>query len=167
MRPLAFFLLLGLLPAATEAQGVQPNLAELEESAFREAANAVADSVVQIRTVGGLDRIGKTFLSQGPTSGLIVSEDGYIVSSAFNFANEPSSILVRLASGEQLAAELIARDKNRMLVLLKVDADQSLPVPAKVPLEAMRVGQWAIALGANISDGARRILGWDRQCATT
>ncbi len=125
----------------------ESNLADLEQQALQAATASVADSVVQIRTVGGLDRIGKTLLSQGPTTGLIVSEDGYIVSSVFNFAGQPSSILVRLATGQQLSAELIARDKNRMLVLLKVSSDSPLPVPKAVAANEIQVGQWAVALG--------------------
>lgn len=122
-------------------------LAELEQQALRAASEAVADSVVQIRTVGGLDRMGRTLLSQGPTTGVIVSEDGYIVSSAFNLAGQPSSIVVRLADGRQQAAELVAHDRNRMLVLLKIATDRPLPVPNFVPAEEFQVGQWAVALG--------------------
>src|SRR5687767_11395175 len=57
-----------------------------EEAALRSAAERVADSVVQIRTIGGLDAVGGTLLPDGPTTGLVVSTDGFIVSSAFNFA---------------------------------------------------------------------------------
>lgn len=128
-----------------------PNLAKLEQQALNDATNAVEDSVVQIRTIGGLDRVGKTLISDGPTTGLIVSADGFIVSSAFNFANQPSSILVRLADGKQLAAELVGRDKNRMLVLLKVNSDRALPVATAVEPADIRVGQWAIALGRTFS----------------
>lgn len=119
----------------------------LEQAAIHQATAAVADSVVQITTVGGLDRVGKTLIAQGPTTGLIVSEDGYIVSSEFNFAQQPSSILVRLPDGQQVPAEIIAHDHNYMLVLLKVETEATLPVPAAVPREAMAVGQWAIAMG--------------------
>ena len=147
MRSRTVALLALTLLAYSPARCAENSLAELEQQALHAATNSVANSVVQIRTIGGLDRIGKTLLSQGPTTGLIVSGDGYIVSSAFNFAGQPSSILVRLASGEQLAAELIARDKNRLLVLLKVNAERALPVPLPVTQESMRVGQWAVALG--------------------
>ncbi|NOY29828.1 MAG: PDZ domain-containing protein [Planctomycetes bacterium] len=119
----------------------------LEQQAWRAAVDSVSDSVVQIRLVGGLDRVGKTLLARGPTTGLIVSEDGYLVSSAFNFAGQPTSILVRLASGQQLPAKIVARDKSRMLVLLKVETDSPLPVAEATPEREMRVGQWAIALG--------------------
>ncbi|MCG8448847.1 MAG: PDZ domain-containing protein [Pirellulales bacterium] len=122
-------------------------LEQLEQQAFRAAIAAVQDSVVQVHAVGGLDRVGKTLLAQGPTTGLIVSADGYIVSSAFNFAAQPSSILVRLPDGSQAPAELIARDKNRMLVLLKVETQTPLPAPVAVSGDEIRVGQWSIALG--------------------
>lgn len=126
---------------------ISAKLSQLEEEAFHLAAQRVANSVVQIRTVGGLDRVGNTSISKGPTTGLVISADGYIVSSAFNFAQQPSSILVRLPSGLQVPAELVARDKNRMLVLLKVDSDRPLPVPEFAPSDELQVGQWSIALG--------------------
>ena len=133
--------ILGLMPVHAEDVDL------LEQQAWRAAVDAVSDSVVQIRLVGGLDRVGKTLLASGPTTGLIVSADGYVVSSAFNFAGQPTSILVRLASGKQLPAEIVARDKNRMLVLLKIEADSPLPVPEATPESEMNVGQWAIAIG--------------------
>lgn len=43
----------------------EPTLAEREQLALNEATASVADSVVQIRTVGGLDRVGRKLLSQG------------------------------------------------------------------------------------------------------
>lgn len=119
----------------------------LEQTAIRDSIAHAAQSVVQIRTVGGFERVGDTQVSQGPTTGLIVTSDGYIVSSAFNFAQRPSSILVRLPDGKQLPAELVARDLNRMLVLLKVQATESLPIPAFVPEREIAVGQTAISLG--------------------
>ena len=143
---LALLLILTLL-AFSRATSAEKSLADLEQQALQAATDAVANSVVQIRTIGGLDRIGKTMLSQGPTTGLILSEDGYIVSSAYNFAGHPSSILVRLADGQQLPAELISRDKNRMLILLKVVSKKRLPVPQPAASPDIHVGQWAIALG--------------------
>jgi serine protease Do len=118
-----------------------------EEAALRSAADRVADSVVQIRTIGGLDAVGGTLLPDGPTTGLVVSADGYIVSSAFNFAQEPASILVTFASGKQVPAELVATDHSRMIVLLKAAGVADLPVPEATPADEIRVGQWAVAVG--------------------
>ena len=71
----------------------------LEQQAFRAAVDRVAPSVVRIETVGGLERVGEVLFGTGPTTGLVVDPDGYIVSSAFNFVNQPDSILVRLPDG--------------------------------------------------------------------
>jgi len=92
------------------------NLLSQEEAALRAAAGSVADSVVQIRTIGGLDEIEGTTLADGPTTGLIISADGYILSSAFNFVQQPASTLVTLPSGKQAPAELVATDHSRMTV---------------------------------------------------
>jgi S1-C subfamily serine protease len=145
MRRIAILTLLLLVDCNVSFAG--PRDYPREQAAIKQATNAVADSVVQIRTVGGFERIGEATLSQGPTTGLIITSDGYIVSSAINFAQRPSSILVRLPNGKQVPAELVARDLNRMLVLLKVEADEEFAVPAFVPEREIAVGQWSLALG--------------------
>ncbi len=127
------------------------DLIALEESAVRAAAAHVAPSVVQIETVGGLERSGQVLLGTGPTTGLIVADDGHIISSAFNFAQQPASILVRLPDGQRLPARVVATDHTRMLTLLKVDAEGPLPVPETSSADSVRVGQWAIAVGRTFS----------------
>ena len=118
-----------------------------EQAAFEAAVNRVAPSVVQIETVGGKEKVEGVLLGTGPTTGLAVDPRGYIVSSAFNFVNKPTSILVRLADGQRKAAKLVASDHARMIVLLKIDADKPLPVCEIAPQREMRVGQWTIAVG--------------------
>ena len=118
-----------------------------EQKAFQAAVAKVAPSVVRIETVGGLERVQGVLFGTGPTTALVVDGQGYVVSSAFNFLNRPASILVRLPDGARKPAELIATDHSRMLVLLKIHADEPLPVAAIAPQSEMRVGQWAIAVG--------------------
>ncbi len=118
-----------------------------KQQALQAAVAAVEDAVVQIRTIGGLDQVDKVLLAQGPTTGLIVSTDGYIVSSAFNFAGQPTSILVRLPGDRQVPARIVAHDNSRLLVLLKVETEQPLPAAEAAPADSFRVGQWAIAMG--------------------
>ncbi|MEX2187333.1 MAG: PDZ domain-containing protein [Pirellulales bacterium] len=142
--------LAGVIATATAvvAQQVQStSLASTEESAIRAAVARVADSVVQIRTIGGLEEVDRTLLPDGPTTGLVISPDGWIVSSALNFVQQPASILVTFASGEQAPAELVAKDHSRMLVLVKAQGVSGLAVPELVPADEIRVGQWAIAVG--------------------
>jgi len=123
------------------------DLEELEQAALRAAVDRVAPSVVRIETVGGMSRVGGVLFGNGPTTGTIVDKDGYIISSAFNFINRPTSILVRLSDGTLKPAKLVATDHNRMLVLLKIDTETPLPVPEIAPNDQMRVGQWTVAVG--------------------
>lgn len=124
----------------------QNSLVTLEEKAFKEAVALVEPSVVRIETVGGLDRVGDILANEGPTTGVIVSKDGYIVTSSFNFINKPSSIVVRIGDARPLPAEVVATDKSKMLTLLKVTAKDLTPA-VPVPNKDIRVGQWSLALG--------------------
>lgn len=135
------------LASQAVAQSGGASTAKQQATAIRAAVESVADSVVQIRTIGGLDAVNGTLLANGPTTGLLVSPDGYIVSSAFNFVQQPSSILITLANGKQVPAELVATDHSRMTVLLKARGVDDLPVPTMAPRSELRPGQWAIAVG--------------------
>jgi len=143
--------LLALLSAATSSAQEDPF--EQEEKAIAAAVQKVAPSVVRIETVGGLEKIGKVVVAGGPTTGLIVDSDGYIISSAYSFVQRPTSILVTLPGGSRAAATIVARDHARMLVLLKVNTTEKLPVPTAVPRSEMQVGQWTIAVGRTFDCG--------------
>jgi len=132
---------------ATTFAAAPVDLALREEAAFRAAAAAAAPCVVSIETVGGLDMIGEQMVGTGPSSGVIVSADGYIASSMYNFAHKPASIIVVAADGSRYPARLVGRDEARKLVLLKVDADKPLPVAQPTPESEMVVGQWCVAIG--------------------
>jgi serine protease Do len=135
-----------LLPAVASAAAVD-DLAEREQRAQDAAVERVAPGVVSIETIGGLERVDEVLVSTGPTTGLIVSADGYIVSSAFNFAQKPASIVVSFPDATRAAARLVATDRSRMLTLLKVEGKHGLPLAEVSPPGTWRVGQWAIAVG--------------------
>lgn len=118
-----------------------------EQTAFRAAANSAAPAVVQIETFGGLERVGREIISDGPTTGTIVHKDGWIISSLYSFRQQPSSILVSLPDGTRAAASIAARDHSRELVLLKVDTKTELPEAVPCPLNELSVGQWSLGLG--------------------
>jgi serine protease Do len=146
----SFFILHSLILALIvpfPAAAAGEDLGQLEQQAFRAAVDRIAPCVVQIETIGGLEQADNMLLGTGPTTGVIVDPEGYLVSSAFNFVNQPTSILVRLPSGARRPARLLATDHNRMLVLLKIDPPEPLPVPEAVPADQMHVGQWTIAVG--------------------
>ncbi|HUQ72243.1 MAG TPA: PDZ domain-containing protein, partial [Planctomycetaceae bacterium] len=134
------------LAAADLSAQPDARLEALEERAFQEAAVLVAPSLVRIDTVGGIEQLSDEVTAAGATTGLVVSPDGYLVSSAFHFASKPASILVTLADGRRFSAEQVATDRQRMVTLLRIDA-ANLTVPTAAPRDSFHVGQWTIALG--------------------
>ena len=106
----------------------------------------VAPAVVRIQTVGGLDRVGRVLTGTAATTGVVVSPDGYVISSAFNFVSRPASVLVTLSDGRRFPAKIVANDRAKMVTLLKIEA-AGLAVPKMAPRDGFRVGQWAIAMG--------------------
>ncbi len=143
--------LLAALSALTNALPLlaDDDISQREEQAIKAAVERVAPSVVRIETFGGLEKVGSVLIGTGPTTGLVVSADGYIASSAFNFIQKPAQILVHLGDGTRLPATLVATDHSRMIVLLKVSlpAGKELPVPTAAPEGEITVGQWSIAVG--------------------
>ena len=132
-------------PAAAEDRPVA-DLETREEQAFKEASAVVAPAVVRIQTVGGLDRVGRVLTGTAATTGVVVSPDGYVISSAFNFVSRPASVLVTLSDGRRFPAKIVANDRAKMVTLLKIEAT-GLAVPKMAPRDGFRVGQWAIAMG--------------------
>lgn len=141
----------------------EPTAAELRRGyllaskAFRAAAKQVRPSLVMIETFGGVvpgkkktgrrgvPGIGKP--GEGPTTGLIVSADGYVLTSTFNFLTRPPIITVIREDGSRHVARLVGRDDTRKICLLKVEAVKNWPVPKFIADDALRVGQWAITVG--------------------
>ncbi len=127
------------------------SLNEAAEQALRSAALKVAPSVVLIETTGGTEMVGggqrQIRKGVGSTTGLVVEADGYIVSSAFNFANKPTGVFVTVPGRrERFVAKIVATDHTRMVTLLKIET-ADLPVPTAAPKAGLKIGQWAIALG--------------------
>ncbi len=168
---LAVTLAMGVAPLVCLAQSESYELRRASQTVFRSLSQRLRPSLVRIETVGGaqpripvpiddgeseaplrqreqfFDNVGSDFVvADGPTTGLIYSSDGYIISSGYNFVREPALISVTLADGRRLAADLVARDQVRKIALLKIDA-QDLVVPEWADEFDVRVGQWALALG--------------------
>ena len=84
--------------------------------------------------------------AEGPTTGVILSKDGYIITSAWNFEAKPNVVSVTLSNGRTYAAQMLGVDRAASLAMLKIDADD-LPVPEFRDPQKVKVGAWALALG--------------------
>ncbi len=148
--------MLGLMGLGLFVGGVHAQGNEAYQKVTKAAIKKVAPSVVQIVTQGGTNIVvvgkkgAKFRKALGPTTGVVVSEDGYVISSAFNFINKPATILIEVPGRkEKYVAKRVATDTSRMLTLLKIDA-KGLPVPEIAPESDIQIGQWAFALGRTL-----------------
>lgn len=129
----------------------------LTSRAFRSATNRVTPSLVTIESYGGVSAVqgrigGIRKQGEGNTTGIVISSDGYILTSTFNFIQRPPVISVILGDGERHFAKLVGRDDTRKICLLKIDGPTNLPVPEMVDESKIKVGQWAISLGVGYGD---------------
>jgi serine protease Do len=158
MIAVAVFVLAGWLLPVRTAMADSANIGYLlAPRAFRAAAEKVKPYMVTIDTVGGLamrpprdkrKRVGGLANpGEGPTTGLILTSDGHIITSTFNFIRKPRIITVELPDGTQKVAKLLGRDDTRKLTLLKVEGVKDLPVPTFVDPAKVSIGQWAISVG--------------------
>ncbi len=82
-------------------------------------------------------------------SGFIISDDGYIVTN--NHVVDADVIKVNLQGhnkeSESFTATVVGRDTETDLALLKIETDMKLPVLEFGDSDAIRVGEWVMAIG--------------------
>ncbi len=80
-------------------------------------------------------------------SGFIVSEDGYVATNN-HVVEKADEIKVVLQGGDDsYQAEVVGRDPETDLALLKIDVDRSLPVLEFGDSDELEVGEWVLAIG--------------------
>jgi Do/DeqQ family serine protease len=87
----------------------------------------------------------QSFIQQGSGSGVIISEDGYIVTNN-HVINGATKIEVILNDKRSYEAELIGADASTDVALIRIKED-SLPFLAYGNSDAVRVGEWVLAVG--------------------
>lgn len=80
-------------------------------------------------------------------SGIIIDRDGYILTNN-HVVDNADEIKVKLSDGREFKAKVIGRDKKTDLALIKISSTfENLPVLVLGDSDAMRVGDWVIAVG--------------------
>ncbi len=91
---------------------------------IRRVTDRVLPSIVSIEVIGTLQSDGEV-RQDAPTSGLVLDRDGFILASSWITRGPSASVIVTLGGGERFPARVVAEDKHRELVLLKIDPKQT------------------------------------------
>ena len=83
---------------------------------------------------------------QSEGSGFIVRQDGYIYTN-FHVVEGADKVEVKLKDGREFTAKVVGTDEKTDIAVVKVDAT-NLPVVQLADSDAVRVGQFAFAIGA-------------------
>ena len=82
----------------------------------------------------------------GTGSGVIISEDGYIVTNN-HVIKDASEIEITLNNKKTYKAKLIGTDTKMDIALLKIDTDVKLPYSSFADSDNVKVGEWVLAVG--------------------
>ena len=159
----------GLSPALSAPWSVPANFSELAEQA--------GPAVVNIRTVKTIKGGGPVFRQfqrdprspEGPFkdfferffgdemqrefkqpslgSGFIIDKNGIVVTNN-HVIEDADQIKVKLDDETEFDAEVIGRDKNTDLAVLKIKPDRDLPTLNFGNSDKLKIGQWVVAIGS-------------------
>ncbi len=91
------------------------------------------------------DQSGEAPMREGSGSGVIISQDGYIVTNNHVIDNT-KEIEVTLNDKRTFKAKLVGADPNTDIALLKIEAEK-LPVIIFGNSDSLKVGEWVLAVG--------------------
>ncbi len=119
---------------------------------FETSARLVTPAVVHIRTIYGSGRFGLNALdsylnphAQSTGSGVIISDDGYIVTN-HHVIEDATSIEVVMNNNQRFFAKVIGLDPSTDLALLKIKA-KNLPFVKYGDSDRITPGEWVLAIG--------------------
>ena len=119
---------------------------ELVDKGTDEITKSVADSVVEIVTeVVQTSSFYGQYVSQGAGSGVIISDDGYIITNN-HVIEDASSITVTLRSGESYEAKLVGTDADVDIALIKIEAT-GLTTAVFGDSDTVEVGDKSVVIG--------------------
>jgi len=162
-----------LSPAAAHAApGLEPrSYADVAEMAMSGVVNISTDKVVEMpdwhpmlqdpffrRFFGEPEDQDRERVERSLGSGVIVSEDGYILTSNHVIA-QASKIRVLLNGSVEYEAEIVGQDEQTDVALIKVEADEPLPVVRIGDSKALRIGDRVMAIGNPFGVGQTVTLG--------
>lgn len=145
--------------ANSEYNATLMDIAEYSETSVA-VAESVLPSVVGITVEYNVSSFGQSGIATATGSGVIISEDGYIItnnhvinaesSSIYYQVTEATSIKVHLygdSDDVQYEAEVVGSDSTSDLAVLKIESDQELTAIKIGDSDNLRVGEFVMAVG--------------------
>jgi len=154
-------------PAAAVATAAAPPTSGAGLPSFASVIEAAAPAVVHVKVVSAVNTAadgrfpfgeGSPFpgfrlpqpppsgRQQGTGSGFIISPDGVVLTNN-HVVDKAKDITVRLSDGREYPGKVLGRDPKTDLAVVKIDAKTSLPVVRLGDSDALRVGDWVVAIG--------------------
>ena len=130
-------------PSTNGYQG-PPGIMQLPSIA--DLVTSVQPSVVSIFVESVNQGLFFDFTDQGAGSGVVVRSDGYVVTN-FHVIHDVVGIKVHLPDGRTYDAEVVGWDIVTDLAVLKIEAEDALPVIDWGDSDDIRVGDWVVAVG--------------------
>ena len=124
---------------------------------FTKAAEETVDAVVHVKNTSvktvynPLEQLfygrsnGRMYKQIGTGSGVIISEDGYIITNNHVVAHA-TDIEITLNNKKMYKAKLIGMDEANDIALVKIDAE-GLPYVTFANSDTVKVGEWVLAVG--------------------
>ncbi|MBB1193880.1 serine protease [Flavobacterium sp. SOK18b] len=147
----------GLVTMASDSYNKRVGLSS-EVLDFTEAADKTIHTVVHVKNVSRTTvsnpileyfygfRGGQSQEQVGTGSGVIISEDGYIVTNN-HVIKDASEIEITLNNKKSYKAKLIGTDSKMDIALLKIDVGEKLQYTAFANSDSVKVGEWVLAVG--------------------
>ncbi|MBI5845266.1 MAG: DegQ family serine endoprotease [Deltaproteobacteria bacterium] len=139
-----------------------PSFSGLAESAGKSVVNI---SIEKTESVGGFlgpfgggdefqdffgrffgDSIPREYKRQGLGTGFVIDKDGHIVTNS-HVVEKADLITVRTSDGKKYEAKVIGRDSKTDIALIKIEGASDLPVLPLGDSDALKVGEWVVAIG--------------------
>lgn len=139
--------------ASQVVRGEYPDLTYAAENAVKAVVNIRATVAVESRAYPrdpffeffGYPQGGMQREAEAGGSGVIISEDGYIVTNN-HVVNNATKLRVTLHDGRAYEAKVIGTDPATDVALIKIDAD-NLPTLPFGSSDDLRLGEWVLAIG--------------------
>ncbi len=123
------------------------NTARFSDNPVVNAAAIARDSVVEIttETVQTSTFYGQ-YVTQGAGSGVIITEDGYIITCA-HVIDGATNVIVRLADGSETPATVIGSDSQTDIAVIRIEGTAGLKAALLGDSDTLMVGETAVAIG--------------------